>query len=73
MRGKVVAAGSEKGKIRRGKVMEHVTRLAALIGLLLISLFFGVYAMVLELRGIPPYDQLLWSMVFGILAFLSKG
>lgn len=45
-------------------------KILALIGLVVLALFFGIYAMVLELRGLPPYDQMLWSLGFGIMAFL---
>jgi len=33
----------------------------------LITLFFGCYAMVLELRGISNLDQLLFVFLFGLL------
>jgi len=44
--------------------------LVGLIGLLVLSDFFGIYAMVLELKGLIPYDQLLFCLIFGVLAFL---
>ena len=37
-----------------------------------ITLFFGVYAMVLELKGISPLDQLLWCMLFGLMTYWSR-
>jgi len=43
-----------------------------LIILGLITLFFGYYAMVLELRGISNLDQLLYVLIFGLLTFLSR-
>ena len=45
-------------------------KLMGLIGLLVLAIFFGVYAMVLELKGLIPYDQLLFCLIFGVLAFL---
>jgi hypothetical protein len=33
----------------------------ALIGLILLGLFFGIYAMILELRGIRNFDQMLYA------------
>ena len=36
------------------------------------TLFFGIYAMVLELKGISPLDQLFWCMLFGLLTYWSK-
>jgi len=45
-------------------------KLVGLIGLLVLAIFLGIYAMVLELKGIPPYDQLLFCLIFGVLAFL---
>jgi hypothetical protein len=44
-----------------------------LIGFLLLALFFGIYAMVLELRGIRNFDQIVLATMFGIFAFLIEG
>ncbi len=37
-----------------------------------ITLFFGFYAMVLELKGISNFDQLLYVFIFGLLTYLSR-
>jgi hypothetical protein len=37
-----------------------------------ITLFFGIYAMVLELKGIRNPDQLLFTFIFGLLTYWSK-
>ena len=36
-----------------------------------LTLFFGIYAMVLELKGIKNRDQILLATLFGILTFMS--
>jgi hypothetical protein len=37
----------------------------------LLALFFGVYTMILELKGIDNVDQILLSTLFGMLVFFS--
>jgi hypothetical protein len=36
-----------------------------------ITLFFGIYAMVLELKGIRNYDQEVIAIVFALLTYWS--
>jgi hypothetical protein len=38
----------------------------------LVTLFFGYYAMVLELKGIKNSDQLLFAFLFGLLTYWSR-
>ena len=38
----------------------------------IVTLFFGVYAMVLELNSISPLDQLSWCMLFGLMTYWSR-
>jgi hypothetical protein len=52
----------------RRKNMKHI----ATIILGAITLFFGIYAIILELKGISPLDQLLWCLIFGVLTFWSR-
>ncbi|MDR1128838.1 MAG: hypothetical protein LBL20_05960 [Treponema sp.] len=35
----------------------------------LLALFFGIYAMILELKGIANADQILVAILFGMLVF----
>jgi hypothetical protein len=37
----------------------------------LLALFFGIYAMILELKGIDNADQILLATLFGMLIFFS--
>jgi hypothetical protein len=36
-----------------------------------LALFFGIYAMALELKGIKNSDQILMATLFGLLAYWS--
>jgi hypothetical protein len=36
-----------------------------------LTLFFGVYAMVLELKGIKNADQIVMTIIFALLTFWS--
>ncbi|MDR1175361.1 MAG: hypothetical protein LBK83_07835 [Treponema sp.] len=38
----------------------------------LLAFFFGIYALVLELKGISNFDQITIAVLFGVLAFLSR-
>jgi len=38
----------------------------------ILTLFFGINAMVLELKGISPLDQLFWCMLFGLFTYWSR-
>jgi hypothetical protein len=50
-------------------------KIISAVGLLALALFFGAYAMILELRGMNNFDQILLATLFGILLFLraAKG
>jgi hypothetical protein len=37
-----------------------------------ITLFFGIYAMVLELKGISNFDQMVNAVLFGLLTYWSE-
>ncbi|MDR1287992.1 MAG: hypothetical protein LBK08_10320 [Treponema sp.] len=41
------------------------------ISLVIPALFFGVYAMLLEFRGMNNFDQVGLATLFGILAFFA--
>jgi hypothetical protein len=47
--------------------MRHITTIV--LGVL--ALFFGIYAMALELKGINNFDQVGIAVMFGILAYCS--
>jgi hypothetical protein len=40
--------------------------------MLIICLAFIVAATILEIKGFPPYDQILFSLVFGALSFIKE-
>jgi hypothetical protein len=41
----------------------------AMIGLIVLGLFFGIYALILELRGMRNFDQILYAGVCILLVF----
>jgi hypothetical protein len=41
------------------------------IGLVVLGLFFGIYAMILELRGINNFDQMLYAGICILLVFFT--
>jgi hypothetical protein len=41
----------------------------AIIGLVILGLFFGIYAMMLELRGIKNFDQILYAGICILFVF----
>jgi hypothetical protein len=46
--------------------MEKLT----ITGLIALGLFFGIYAMILELRGINNFDQILYAGICILFVFL---
>jgi hypothetical protein len=48
-------------------------KIISVIALFVLALFFGIYALILELRGLNNFDQILLATVFGILLFLRAG
>ena len=45
-------------------------RMVKFIGLMMLAGFFGVYAMVLGVKGVENYNQLLLCTLFGMAAFV---
>ena len=45
----------------------------AIIGLIALGLFFGIYAMTLELRCINNFDQMLYAGICILLVFFVGG